>query len=275
MDRLTQARCARTQLPRYSRGAGKHVVHYREMKEHAAVHWVQELHDMWYSQPSPFMLSQDVIVARGLGAGVDVSMAKQVARDLTTRYTVMHRLLCKMVANSHLVLGDTEYWLELSHEYEQARLALETVLEGAMDAVLERYAVPKCPGQCTRRVATKQTIIQALHLNLAGMSASSKSSSETSSLASSSSCGVSPCLSPRKQTMSRSVPASPRNDDVNKPDKVRDRKKRISMPAQGAKGPLFPFGKETKSPGAKPTRATDSWLVGDDTLRHSSPVQAE
>jgi hypothetical protein len=183
------------------------------------------------------MLGQEVIVARGLAAGVDVSVVKQIARDLTLHHTSINRLLCKMVANSHMVLGDTAYWCELSLEYEQARLAMDTALELAMDTVIERNGAARSNAQNSRRVPTKQSIIHALQLNLANVTSLSRSTSPRSSslgsspATSSPSCGMSP-HSEQVLIWPRSVPVSPRDraPDEHDRNKVRDRKKHVSLP---------------------------------------------
>lgn len=276
------ARQTRTQLDRYTLGRGKQKGLYQELlaSHHPCVHWMQELHVMWYSQ-YPLMMGQEAILSRGINAGVDVDLAKHIAHTLTFHGTAISKLLRKMVAESHLVLGDTQYWCELSLEYEAAKLAMDTALEQAMTAVIERSGKTRSVPTDTvkdselnhKRMTTKQSIMQALQLNLSqlkepsshwsipintlGLSTSPSSSStspsqmmsprspesDSSSKSSSSNsvCRLSPRLSnsgcrpsPRlSKSQPRSVPASPR-DHVSKDKlgtKLRDRKKRISLPS--------------------------------------------
>lgn len=244
---LTDARQARAQLERYTRGCGKHAEHYQALVDahHPGVGWIKELHDMWYTHPEcPFMMGHEAILARGIGAGVNVSLTKQVARELSLHHGIINRVLQKMVADAHMVLGDTEHWYELSLEYEGARLAMEMELEQAMTQVIEH--VPKFERLLSplkeRHVTTKQSIIQALKLNLSQLSSSSspatsphlsssdticQSSSSTTIVSENAKLSTSPqkCIATLLKQNRRSVPVSPRDQD-----RVHYRKKRISLP---------------------------------------------
>jgi len=264
-QKLTVARQTRAQLDRYTHGRGKHNGVYQELlgSHHPCVHWMQELHVMWYSQ-YPLMMGQEAILYRGINAGVDVDLAKHIAHTLTFHATAIIKLLRKMVAESHLVLGDTECWCELSLEYEASKLAMDTALEQAMTAVIERSGktrsvltdtVKEESGQ--KHMTTKQSIMQALKLNLSQLKEPGSHSSISintlglSTSPSSSSTSPSQMMSPRSpesdysgkssssclsKSQPRSVPASPRDHAVGKESdklrtKLRNRKKRISLPS--------------------------------------------